>query len=163
MILRKKNRLTIFKALVDPMVKYYCIVVTLILLISRIWAWVGGNEWVLYSQDLTRLFLLALCSIAPSLLNVFVEAKGAKGMLGIKATGFVLTLALVAVVHMWFTPSGAGTGTSFIVTFLLVYAITFIYSSVYAVVINSNDKKVAEHINKKLAEIHRAENESHRG
>lgn len=159
MTLRRKNKLAVLKALVDPMVKYYCIVVTLILFITRISALVAGDEWVLYGQDITRLFLLALCGIAPSFFNIFVETNSAKFVIALRALGFALTVVLVVVMHVLL--SGTGVSTNFIITFLLVYAIMFVYSSVYIVVININDKKVAEHINKQLAEIHDAESETH--
>jgi len=167
MRLRKKHKLAIFKALLGPMFKNFCVIVVVVMIISWARAWFLDalslyEDWALHFSDLSRIFLIAFFSLLPSiLLEVFVEASTARGQ---RAKKIIRFLAITVLVLGFFAiEDGRGDfsfGIGTVASFLLVYAAISIYFYFNAITIDIREKKLAEQINQQLDEIHSSENES---
>lgn len=162
MKLRKINKMLILKNSYDFMFKYFCIVVVALLIASFANAWFAGNTWAIYEADLARILLISLFAILPSLAcTIFIETISAKGVLVKNIIQFCLTALLTLSAYAIIEPSGSGLTFDTLITFLIVYAVIFIYSTLNAVTIEIKEKELADQINEKLNEIHNAQNESH--
>ena len=161
MKLRKQRVWAFYKASLDNKLKYFCIIIVLLILINWIGHWTAGNEgaWVLHSGDLGRIVLLSFFGMLPATLaNMLVEATSTKGVLQINLITFVSTAALVLGMFAVLEPSG-GITLRTIVIFLGIYAVLSVYSYFNAAVVIIRDNEVADEINKRLGEIH--SNETH--
>ena len=162
MKIRKERKWDIFKAMLDAVFKYFCVVVTVLIVVNLGHTGLSGDNWTLQSHDLVRILLMSLMGILPSFLgHVFIETTSAKGVLHKNITIFIITSVLVLGAHNLIVPSGGGITLSVIVTFLLVYGAVRLYSYFNATTIELEEKNTAMQINQRLNEIHSGENESH--
>jgi len=163
MKLRKEHRLAIFKALLDPMFKYFCVVVTTLIVVN----WSHGGFftlWALRSQDLMRILLISFVGVLPNFMaEVFIETNSAKGVRRKNIVRFCITAILVLGIYALLETTQRGISIGTIATFLFVYGGINVYSYFNATNIEIKEQKLAEQINKRLNEIHKAENESHLG
>ncbi|MCL2170326.1 MAG: hypothetical protein FWB74_09935 [Defluviitaleaceae bacterium] len=162
MKLRKEHKMAIFKALLDTVFKYFCVVVTVLITVSWGRTWLNDGTWVLHSQDLMRILLVSFFGVFPNVMvEVFIETDSAKGARQKNIVRFGITALLVlgidALIEQTYTGAPLGTVT----TFLLVYIGISVYSYFNAINIELKEKKLAEDINERLNEIHKDENESH--
>ena len=164
MKLRREYKWVVFKALLDPILKYFCAVVLVLILVHGSNDWLAGNDWALYSQDLVGILLIAFFGVFPFLVSAtFIEMDTIKGVLAVGIIRLVITVVLVLGTHAltWSTDSGITLGT--IIRFFLIYVAFFVYSYFNAISINIEEKKLAEQINQQLDEFHKDENETHEG
>ena len=160
---RREYKWAIFKALLDSLFKYFCIVATVLIVVSWGRAWFSGNDWALYSQDLVRILLIAFFGGFPALLTAVVETASAKGKLAEYIIRFFTTAVLVLGTHVVTEQTGSGITLDTIISFLLIYAAIVGYSYMNATNIELEEKKLAEQINQQLNEFHKDENETHEG
>jgi len=151
MKIRKKHKWPILKATLDQMFKYFCIVATVLLLINGGLAWVSGNDWILYNQDLLRLILSAFFAVLPLLLAVFFEEYSIKGLPVLRVIRFVITAILVLGTLIIIQPTGRDVTLLTGVIFLFVYVAIDGYGYV-------TSRRLVLNINKKLDALHREEN-----
>jgi len=164
MKLRKEYRWAMFKALLDPTLKYFCVAVTALIIVNWSNAWFSDDNWTLYSQDLVRIFLIVFFGIFPTMMvEVFIETNSARGARTKNIVRFFITAIFVLGTYALIEPTGSGVTLGTIITFLLIYAAISVYSYFNATIIELKEKKLAEDINKRLNEIHKGENESHPG
>lgn len=161
MKIRCERKWDIFKALFDPFFKYFCLVVTLLIVINWGSTWSADEVWTLDSEGLELFLLMALLGILPSFLaNVFIETDSAKGVRLKKGLIFVITSLLVLGVHQLYASSDA-ISLGVILIFLAIYGGIYVYASFNATTIELKEKETAMAINERLNEIHRDENETH--
>jgi len=152
MIWRKHNKWAAFKLVVDVMFKYFCIIVTMLLIITGIMAWLEGSDWLLHSQDLLRYLLLAFAAVLPILLEAFFEVKT---LLVLRAVHIALIVISVTTVLLLFGEPDQGitirTGIIFLVIFASVYGYSYL-----------QNRELAKKVNRQLDALHREENATHR-
>ena len=155
MKLRKQRAWAFYRASLDSKLKYFCIIVVLLILINR-----GAElECALHGGELSRIFLMAFFGILPAtLINMLVEATSTKGVLQMHLIIFASTAALILGTFALLEPSRSITLRT-IVIFLVIYAAITIYSYFNAAVVIIEENKVADEINKRLGEFHK--NETH--
>ena len=152
---RRNNKWASFKLVADAMFKYFCIIVTMLLIITGVTAWLEGSDWALYSQDLLRYLLLAFAAVFPLLLlDVFFEPKTDHSLPAFKVIRIVLTIIFVLGTLLLLEEPGGitiRTGVIFLVIFILIYGYSYL-----------QNRQLATKVNKQLDALHRDENASHR-
>jgi len=159
---RKEYKWQIFKALLDPTLKYFCFAALIIILVGAVSAWFAGYSWALYGHGLLYVLLIAFLGVFPSsIMSVLVETNSTKGFLLVNVIRVVITATLILGTSVLVDPTGSGISLGTIVRFLIIYAAFSVYSYLNATNIEIKDKKVADEINQKLSEFHNGKNETH--
>jgi len=164
MKLRKEHKYAIFKELLDPMLKYFCVVTTALILVNWGCAWFSDNDWAFYSQDIVRVLLMAFFGVfTHAMITVFVETNTTKGVLAANVLRFVIIGMLVFGTLVIALPTEGNITLGTVAIFILIYAVVSVYSTKNAIILDLREKKLADDINQQLDEIHKAENETHTG
>jgi len=147
---RKQHKLPVFWAVLSQMFKYFCVVVTVLVVLNLANAWMTDNEWTHNRADLTHMLLMVLLSMVPMLLFVFFE-----GGIFLRLLHIFLT-AGIPLIYLAISPPGGSFTTHTIVTFLIVFVAVYGFGYL-------KDRRVTIKINKKLDAFRHDENASKDG
>lgn len=154
--LRKDITLPMLIDVAGQLFRFFCFVLTTLVLISGVLARFAGSEWVLYTLDLQRFLLVSLFSVLPMLNNLFFIHGTIRGVYVLRIVQFVLTTVLVMGALILFREAGAGIDTRTIIAYSIIFLV--IYASVLIKFLREN--RLATKINKELDVLRRGENET---
>jgi len=150
MIFRKDFGWSVLRKYLSYMLRIFCIVTTLSILINGVITLASSNEWVLYSRDLLRILLTSFSTVLPLLLFAFFGVKTIKEASILRVVHFILTAIFFMVPLVLLREPGD-------ITIRMGIAFFLIFSGVYGY-ITYRDGRVATSINEKLDAMHRDEN-----
>jgi len=139
---RKQYKLPIFWAALGQMFKYFCVVVTVLVVLNLVNAWTTDNEWAYHRTDLTHMLIMVFVSVLPMLIFVFFE-----GGIFLRLFHIVLTAGISLTYLSLSDDITMRTIITFFVIFTAVYGLGYL-----------KDRSLTIKINKKLDVFHSSEN-----
>ena len=152
--IRKGINLPMLIDAMRQMFRFFCFVLTLVIIFSGVMARFATEEWILYTHDLMRFLLVSFFSVLPMMINLIFVSSTIKGMYVLRAAQFVVTTILAMGTLILYRTPEAGIDT---MTAIIYF---FIFLGIYAFFLIRfvQEHGVASRINKELDVLRRNEN-----